>query len=226
MKALNIAQLTIQPGEKIGVLGPIGAGKTTLLRLLSGMYKPQEGRVLLDQLDIAHISKPLLAEHVGFLQQEGRLFAGNLRDNLILGMLDPGDDAILAAADKTGLLRTVIKDHPKGLMQDITEGGAGLSAGQKQLVNLTRLYLRQPNVWLLDEPTASMDRQTEAVVLQSLQQVIQPESTLVVVTHKPELLVLVQRLIVIAQHQVVLDGPRDEVLARLNNPTPAHAAKG
>jgi ATP-binding cassette subfamily C protein LapB len=220
VKALNIAQLTIQPGEKIGVLGPIGAGKTTLLRLLSGMYKPQEGRVLLDQLDIAHISKPVLAEQVGFLQQEGRLFAGSLRDNLILGLIDPGDDAILAAADKTGLLRTVISAHPKGLMQDITEGGMGLSAGQRQLVNLTRLYLRLPTVWLLDEPTASMDRQTESVVLQSLRNQLQPQHTLVVVTHKPELLVLVNRIIVVAQHQVVLDGPRDEVLARLNNPAP------
>jgi ATP-binding cassette subfamily C protein LapB len=178
--------------------------------------------VLLDQLDLAHISKPVLAEHVGFLQQEGRLFAGSLRDNLILGLLDPGDDAILAAADKTGLLRAVIKDHPKGLMQEITEGGQGLSAGQRQLVNLTRLYLREPTVWLLDEPTASMDRQTEGVVLQSLRQSLQPQHTLVVVTHKPELLVLVNRLIVVAQHQVVLDGPRDEVLARLNNPTPTN----
>jgi ATP-binding cassette subfamily C protein LapB len=221
VKALVIPQLQIQAGEKVGILGPIGAGKTTLLRLLSGMYKPQEGRVLLDQLDIAHISKPVLAEHVGFLQQEGRLFAGSLRDNLILGLIDPGDDAILAAADKTGLLRTVISDHPKGLMQDITEGGMGLSAGQRQLVNLTRLYLRRPTVWLLDEPTASMDRQTEGVVLQSLRNSLQAQHTLVVVTHKPELLVLVNRIIVVAQHQVVLDGPRDEVLARLNNPAPA-----
>ncbi|CAN1523318.1 SunT ABC-type bacteriocin/lantibiotic exporters, contain an N-terminal double-glycine peptidase domain [Burkholderiaceae bacterium] len=222
VKALVIPQLQIQAGEKVGILGPIGAGKTTLLRLLSGMYKPQEGRVLLDQLDLAHISKPVLAEHVGFLQQEGRLFAGSLRDNLILGLLDPGDDAILAAAEKTGLQRTVINDHPKGLMQEITEGGQGLSAGQRQLVNLTRLYLREPTVWLLDEPTASMDRQTEGVVLQSLRQSLQPQHTLVVVTHKPELLVLVNRLIVVAQHQVVLDGPRDEVLARLNNPTPTN----
>jgi ATP-binding cassette subfamily C protein LapB len=220
VKALVIPQMQIQAGEKVGILGPIGAGKTTLLRLLSGMYKPQEGRVLLDQLDIAHISKPVLAEHVGFLQQEGRLFAGSLRENLILGLLDPGDDAILAAAEKTGLQRAVISDHPKGLMQEITEGGIGLSAGQRQLVNLTRLYLRQPTVWLLDEPTASMDRQTEGVVLQSLRHSLQPQHTLVVVTHKPELLVLVNRLIVVAQHQVVLDGPRDEVLARLNNPTP------
>jgi ATP-binding cassette subfamily C protein LapB len=88
------------------------------------------------------------------------------------------------------------------------------------LVNLTRLYLRLPTVWLLDEPTASMDRQTESVVLQSLRNQLQPQHTLVVVTHKPELLVLVNRIIVVAQHQVVLDGPRDEVLARLNNPAP------
>lgn len=223
IKAIAIPQLDIQAGNKIGILGPIGAGKTTLLRLLSGMYKPQEGRVLLDQLDIAHISKPLLAEHIGFLQQEGRLFAGSLRDNLILGLLDPGDEAILEAAEQTGLLRAVIKDHPKGLMQTITEGGMGLSSGQRQLVNLTRLYLRQPTVWLLDEPTASMDLQTEGVVLQSLRNVIKPHHTLLVVTHKPELLVLVQRLIVVAQHQIVLDGPRDEVLARLNHPSPKPA---
>jgi ATP-binding cassette subfamily C protein LapB len=89
------------------------------------------------------------------------------------------------------------------------------------LVNLTRLYLRRPTVWLLDEPTASMDRQTEALVLQSLRSSLQAQHTLVVVTHKPELLVLVNRIIVVAQHQVVLDGPRDEVLARLNNPAPA-----
>lgn len=226
VKALSIPHLLIQPGEKIGVLGPIGSGKTTFLRLLSGMYKPQEGRVLLDQLDMSHISKPVLAEHLGFLQQEGRLFAGSLRDNLILGLMDPGDDAILAAANQTGLLRHVISEHPKGLMQPITEGGNGLSAGQRQLVNLTRLYLREPCIWLLDEPTASMDSQTEKQVLNTLLQTVQAQHTLVVVTHKPELLVLVNRIMVIANHQVVLDGPRDEVLQRLQGSTPAASPTG
>ena len=214
-RALHIKDLVIRPGEKIGILGPIGSGKTTLLRLLSGMYKPQEGRVLLDNIDIVHLSKPVLAESIGFLQQDGRLFAGTLRDNLILGMHDPGDDRILAVAERTGLMKLVISNNPKGLMQEISEGGLGLSAGQKQLTNLTRVFLRRPSVWLLDEPTSSMDRQTEIQVLQALSESLRPSDTLVMVTHKTEMLPLVDRLIVVAQGQVVLDGPKDQVIERL-----------
>lgn len=217
-KALQVTKLSIQPGEKIGVIGPIGSGKTTLLRMLSGMYKPQEGRVLLDHMDIAHISKPLLAENIGFLAQEGRLFAGTLRDNLMLGMLDPGDDKLLAAAEQTGLLQLVIKTHPKGLQLPISEGGMGLSAGQRQLVHLTRVFLRQPKIWLLDEPTSSMDRQTERKVIDALASTLRTHDTLVMTTHKNELLELVDRLVVVANHEIVLDGPKDKVLARLQNP--------
>lgn len=213
--ALNVPQLRIEPGERIGVLGPIGAGKTTLLRLLSGMYKPQEGRVFLDDIDLAGISKPLLAEHIGYLPQDGRLLGGSLRENLILGLADPGDDAILAVARLTGLYESVVATHPKGLQQEIPEGGTGMSGGQRQLVNLTRVFLRKPRLWLLDEPTASLDRATEIRIVNALQTALRPEDTLVLVTHKPELLGLVNRLMVIANQQVLLDGPRDAVLARL-----------
>lgn len=217
-KALEIKALTIQAGEKVGVIGPIGGGKTTLLRLLSGMYKPQSGRVLLDDMELSHISKPVLSERIGYLQQDGRLFAGTLRDNLVLGMLDPGDSAILEAAKRTGLLHAVITVHPKGLQQEIFEGGSGLSGGQRQLVNLTRVFLRQPAIWLLDEPTASMDRNLEQQVTQALRISLLAQDTLVLVTHKGELLELVDRLIVVANHQVVLDGPKHLVLERLSNP--------
>jgi ATP-binding cassette subfamily C protein LapB len=217
-KALQVNKLHIQAGEKIGIIGAVGSGKTTLLRMLSGMYKPQEGRVLLDHMDIAYLSKPLLAENMGFISQEGRLFAGTLRENLILGMLDPGDDALLAAAQKTGLLERVIKAHPKGLQLPISEGGMGLSSGQRQLVHLTRLFIRRPKIWLLDEPTSSMDRQTEIQVIQALTDSLRSSDTLVMTTHKQELLTMVDRLIVVSQHEVVLDGPKDKVLARLQNP--------
>ncbi len=217
-KALALPSLIIRPGEKVGVLGPIGAGKTTLLRLLSGMYKPQEGRILLDDIDLGHLSKPVLAEHMGYVQQEGRLFAGTLRDNLILGQLDPGDEPILAAARQTGLLQAVIAVHPKGLQQEIFEGGSGLSGGQRQLVNLTRAFLRRPTLWLLDEPTASMDRGLELQVTLALKAAIRPTDTLVLVTHKGEMLELVERVIVIANQQVVLDGPKAQVLQKLQTP--------
>lgn len=213
--ALRVTKLQIRPGEKVGVLGPIGAGKTTLLRLLSGMYKPSEGRIWIDDIDLAHISKPKLAEHIGYLPQDGRLLAGTLRDNLTLGLVDPGDEVILKAARVTGLYDSVIAANPQGLQQEIHEGGSGLSGGQRQLVNLTRVFLRQPCIWLLDEPTASLDRGLEQHIVQALHRTLRPQDTLILVTHKSELLQLVDRLVVIANKRVVLDGPRDDVLARL-----------
>ena len=214
--ALVIPQLSIKAGERIGVIGPVGAGKTTLLRLLSGMYKPQEGRILLDGVDLSHIAKAPLSERIGYLQQEGRLFAGSLRENLLLGLVDPGDAALLAVAQRTGLMQAVITPHPRGLQQEIFEGGTGLSGGQRQLVNLTRVMLREPAIWLLDEPTSSVDGNSELQIKQLIYQTLQPEHTLVLVTHKPDMLQLVDRILVVANHKVVMDGPKAQVLARLN----------
>lgn len=213
--ALAVEKLQIFAGEKIAVVGPIGAGKTTLLRLLSGMYKPTEGRVWLDDIDLEQISKPKLAESIGYLPQEGRLLAGTVRENLTLGLADPGDDVLIDAAKATGLFDAVITGHPQGLEMPINEGGTGLSGGQRQLVNLTRVFLRKPKVWLLDEPTASLDRTVEQHIVNTLQKAMQASDTLVLVTHKPELLRLVDRVIVVAKHQVIMDGPRDEVLMKL-----------
>lgn len=218
-QALAVPQLTIRPGEKIAVVGPIGSGKSTLLRLLSGMYQPSEGRILLDGLDIDQISRDLLSEKIGYLQQEHRLFSGTLRESLLVGIADPGDEAVKAAAARTGLLEA-ISSHPKGLDLPIAEGGKGLSGGQRQLVALTRLLISKPEIWLLDEPTASMDERTEQSCVQALQQQMTATQTLVLVTHKGALLNLVNRIIVVANHQIVMDGPRDEVLSRLS-PTPA-----
>lgn len=219
-KALTIPALFIHPGEKVGVLGAVGAGKTTLLRLMSGMYKPQEGRIFLDDIDLAHLAKPTLADHIGYVQQDGRLFAGTLRENLILGQIDPGDAAIVAAARQTGLMQAVVMVHPKGFQQEIFEGGTGLSGGQRQLVNLTRTFLRQPSIWLLDEPTASMDRSLELHITQALKSTLKTEDTLILVTHKAEMLELVDRVIVIANHQIVMDGPKAQFLQKPTAPAP------
>lgn len=214
---LRSPSIVINSGEKVGIIGPVGAGKTTLLRLLSGMYKPQVGVVLLDDVDISHISKPALSSHIAFVAQDARLFAGTLKENLVLGMIDPGDSVILDAAQKTGLFDSVISSHSKGLYQEIFEGGTGLSGGQRQLVHFTRAFLRNPSVWLLDEPTASMDLTLEKKCLEALRDSVKKADTLVLVTHKPELMSLVDRLIVVIRNQVVLHGPRELVLGQLKD---------
>lgn len=212
--ALLLPKLDIRAGERIAVLGPIGAGKSSLLRMLSGLYQPQEGNILIDGLDLSHISRQVVNQNIGYLQQDHRLFHGSLRDNLLIGLPDPGDEALLSAMRRTGMDRFV-SSHPKGLARVITEGGKGLSGGQKQLVAFTRLVLCQPNVYLLDEPTATMDDEQERRCLQVLVEEANAGKTMVIVTHKPAILPLVTRIMVVVGNKVVIDGPRDVVLQQL-----------
>lgn len=218
--ALRVPQLHIQPGERIAVLGPIGSGKSTLLRMFAGLYVPQVGRVLLDGLDLSHISRHVLSRQVGYLQQDHRLFQGTLRDNLLIGLPDPGDEVVLNAMRRTGMDR-IVAAHPKGLDRPITEGGKGLSGGQRQLVAFTRLLLCKPSIMLLDEPTASMDEEQERRCLAVLAEEAQAGATLIVVTHKPSVLPLVNRIMVVVGNSIVTDGPRDAVLKHLNTPRPS-----
>jgi len=143
--ALAIDRLVVQPGERVAVLGAVGSGKSTFMKLLSGLYRPAGGRVFLDDVDMAQLAPEFLREHIGYLPQDVRLFQGSLRDNLTLGLAALSDDQILAAARLTGLDR-VIAAHPRGLGLEISEGGRGLSGGQRQLAGLTRLLLARPRL--------------------------------------------------------------------------------
>lgn len=214
--ALRVPRLHIQPGERIAVVGPIGSGKSTLLRVLTGMYVPQSGRVLLDGLDMSHISRLALSRQIGYLQQDHRLFQGTLRENLLIGLPDPGDEAILHAMHRTGMDR-VVAAHPKGLDRPIVEGGRGLSGGQRQLVAFTRLLLCRPRIILLDEPTASMDDEQERRCLSVLAEEAQAGATLVIVTHKLNVLPLMDRVVVMVGNGIVRDGPRDAILNELGS---------
>jgi ATP-binding cassette subfamily C protein LapB len=212
--ALSLPSLDIKPGERIGLIGGIGSGKSTLLKLGSGMYRPAAGQILLGGIDLALLAPAAARAIVGYLPQETRLFSGSLRDNLVLGLQDPGEDAILEAARRTGLIELVLS-HPKGLALPLTEGGRGVSGGQKQLIAVTRLLLARPRIWLLDEPTSAMDAVTEARVVGILREIAAEGVTLVAATHKTALLPLFDRLIVLHRGRVVLDAPRDAALARL-----------
>lgn len=222
-RPLTLPSTIIRPGEKIAILGPVGSGKTTLLKLLSGLYAPGEGQILLDGLDIQQIARAHLSKHLGYLPQDVKLLAGPLRDNLTTGLQGITESALLEAARATGLDQ-LIAGHPQGLDMPIFEGGSGVSGGQKQLIALTRLLLAQSSAWLLDEPTAAMDEATEQKSLTALRRAIAPEHTLILVTHKPILLDLAERLIVLLPGGGVMDGPKQAVLDQLSrnaNPRPS-----
>jgi ATP-binding cassette subfamily C protein LapB len=219
LTALQPVTMTIHRGERVAIVGPIGSGKSTLIRLLSGLYRPLSGKVFLDGVDMALLARTFLREQIGYLPQDVRLLHGTLRDNLTLGIPPPNDSALLDAAEKTGLDR-VIRTHPQGMELPIQEGGRGLSGGQRQLLGLTRLLLRQPALLLLDEPTAAMDAELEASVMQNMLSSLPASTTVVLVTHKASLLRLVDRVIVMDQGRVLMDGARSEILAKLTTPVP------
>ena len=221
---LEVPSLEMRAGERVAVLGAVGSGKSTLIKLLSGLYKPGTGTVHLDGIDMTLVAPEFVREHIGYLSQDVRLFNGSLRDNLTLGLPTPSDSQILRACEKTGL-SLVIQSNPKGLELEISEGGRGLSGGQKQLVGLTRMLLAQPKILLLDEPTASMDAQLESKVMAHLFEELPADALTVVVTHKLGILPHVSRIIVLDKGRVVIDGPRDEVLARLRQPSSAEPAQ-
>ncbi len=212
--AIKINKLTIRPGERIAILGPIGSGKSTLLKVLAGLYAPTKGQILLDGLDIHQISRETLSDRLGYLQQDHRLFQGTLRENLLIGMAAPDDDLLQEALIKTGLIN-LVSSHSSGLDLPISEGGRGLSGGQKQLVAFTRLLLTKPNVFLLDEPTASMDNRQEQRCLQVLKQALVDGQTFIVSTHKTALLELADRLIIMDNQRIIMDGPKQAVLDEL-----------
>jgi ATP-binding cassette subfamily C protein LapB len=219
LTALQPVTMTIDSGERIAIVGPIGSGKSTLIRLLSGLYRPLSGKIFLDGVDMALLARAFLREQIGYLPQDVRLLHGTLRDNLTLGIPPPNDSALLDAAKMTGLDR-VIRTHPQGMELPIQEGGRGLSGGQRQLLGLTRLLLRQPALLLLDEPTAAMDVELEASVMQNMLSSLPASTTVVLVTHKASLLRLVDRVIVMDQGRILMDGARSEVLAKLTTPVP------
>lgn len=211
---LSVPKLSIKEGEKVAILGVIGSGKSTLLKIISGLYKPNTGKVFLDSLDMNHISRDLLSENMGYLPQENKLFSGTLRENLSFGIVGITDTKILEVSKTTGLI-SLISALPEGLDTVVPEGGESVSGGQKQLIALTRMLIASNDILLLDEPTASMDEGTERHLLSVLKNNVQEEQTMIIVTHKPALLSLVDRIIVLTPEGIVMDDTKETVLLTL-----------
>ena len=213
--AVSDLKLNIRPGEKVGVLGRIGSGKSTMLKLASGLYDSAKGNITLDGVDMRQLDPNFLRSEVVLLSQQPRLFLGTLRENMDLARFDgySTDQELLAALKRFGLDR-IIRNHPRGLDMPLGEDGLGLSGGQKQIIALARMTLRHPKVVLLDEPTTGLDQATERMALNAVAQ-WSKDKTMVVVTHRPQVLQIVNRIIVMDNGKVVMDGPRDLVLQKL-----------
>lgn len=207
---LMVPKLEIKAGEKIAILGRNGAGKSTLLQLFSGMQTPNQGKIKLDGVELGLIDPADVRRDMGLLNQNAHLFFGTVRENLTLGAPLANDDDILQALRITGAL-AFVQEKKEGLDHLILEGGVGFSGGQKQALLLARLLLRQPNILLLDEPTAAIDDVSEKQLIDHLKMWL-GYRTLVVATHRRAVLELVDRIIVVNDGKIVMDGPRDQIL--------------
>lgn len=212
---VDVRNLAVIPGQKIAVLGPNGSGKSTFLKVLSGLYAPTEGRIMVDGVEMEQIHPKDLRRNIGYLGQEVKLFTGTLRDNLNLSMLERDDTRLFEALDFSGLGQYV-RSHPKGLDLTITDRGEGLSIGQRQSIGWARLWLQDPSVCLLDEPTAALDQTLENTLVSRLESWLK-DRTAVIATHRMPILQLTDRTVILQEGKLIVDGPRDEVLAHIQN---------
>jgi len=211
--ALQHVSLRIEPGERVGIIGPMGSGKSTLSKLLIGLYQPKEGAVKFGDVDIRQIPSMELRSRVGVLPQDVVLFYGSIRENIALGDPTINDHLILRAASLAGVT-DFLRNNPAGFAAQVGEQGKALSGGQRQAVALARALVRDPEVLILDEPTSNMDTDSELLLQKRLQTVIGGR-TLVLVTHRLSMLRIVDRLVVMEDGQIKMDGPRDVVLQGL-----------
>ncbi|QFU01918.1 Toxin RTX-I translocation ATP-binding protein [Halomonas sp. THAF5a] len=213
--ALRDVSLTVEPGERVALLGRVGCGKTSLNKLLLGLYQPTAGAVTVDGVDIRQFDPLQLRRHIGYVPQDVSLFFGSLRDNIVAGGGSDGvDDEALLRAIKLSGLDGLVNAHPQGVDLPVGERGQMLSGGQRQAVAIARALVHDPRILLLDEPTSAMDHASEEAFKANLKAYGQGK-TLVIVTHRTSLLSLVDRIVVIDAGKVVADGPRDKVVEAL-----------
>ena len=211
--AAAIDRLDIHPDGITAILGRNGSGKTTLLKIIMGLYHPAKGRVLLDGADIAQFTRTELAGWIGYVPQECVLFNASIRDNIAYGAPGCDDEAILAAARIAGVHQYIV-DLPDGYATSIGEAGSRLSAGQRQRIAIARALIGDPPVLLLDEPSASLDRQAEEDLRATLAD-LSKTHTIIIVTHSPVLLPVCRDVVVLDKGSVAAAGPAAETLQRL-----------
>lgn len=213
LPALTDVSFRIAPGERVGLIGRIGSGKSTIEKLVLGLYEPDTGSVLIDGIDVRQLDPADLRRNIGCVPQDIILFQGTIRENITLGAPFVEDSAVLRAATVAGV-EDFVGRHPAGYDLNVGERGEMLSGGQRQSVAIARALLLDPPVLVLDEPTSAMDNGAESRLIQRLARELVGR-TLLLVTHRASLLVLVERLIVMEGGRIVADGPKEKVLKAL-----------
>jgi ATP-binding cassette, subfamily B, multidrug efflux pump len=206
---LHDLDFTIQPGEKIALVGPTGAGKSSIIRLLCRLYEPTKGRILLDGIDIRELPQVELRRRLGVILQEGFLFAGDVKSNITLGetysISEVQQAAIATNVDK------FIESLPQGYDTQLRERGTNLSGGQRQLLAFARAAIRQPAILVLDEATASLDVGTEASIQEALDCLLEGR-TAIIIAHRLSTIRNVDRIFVLKQGSLIESGSHEELL--------------
>jgi ATP-binding cassette subfamily C protein LapB len=214
--ALDEVSFTIEPGDKVALLGRVGSGKSTIARLILGLYPPTDGLILIDGTDIRQLDPEDMRSKMGAAMQESVLLTGSVRENIILARAHIDDEEMLRATHLSGT-HQFMGQIANGYDLRLADRGEGLSGGQRQSIAIARALAGRPAMVLFDEPTSAMDTQTETALIQRLGEELK-DRTVVLITHRPPLLALVKRIILIDKGKVAMDGPRDEVMKQLTRP--------
>jgi ATP-binding cassette subfamily C protein LapB len=218
-RALDALSFTVNPGEHVALLGRVGSGKSTIAKLVLGLYPPEEGLIMVDGTDIRQLDPLDLRAHVGAAMQESVLLTGSVRENIQLGRTGVDDEELLRVSQLSGT-HEFMGQIANGYDLRLADRGEGLSGGQRQSIAIARALAGRPPIILMDEPSSAMDAQTEGALIQRLQQEFKGR-TVILITHRPPLLQLAQRIILLDQGKIVSDGPRDTVLKQIMRPQAA-----
>lgn len=208
LKDLNF---TIQPGEKVALVGPTGAGKSSIIRLLCRLYEPTAGRILIDGIDIRDLRQQDLRRYLGVILQDGFLFTGDVSSNIALG--EPYSEAEIRAAAEQTNVAAFIERLPQGYATPLRERGTNLSAGQKQLLSFARVAIRNPEILVLDEATANLDVHTESLIQAALDRLM-VDRTAIIIAHRLSTIRSVDRILVLKHGQLVESGDHETLLAQ------------